>query len=72
MKKTIVKLLAKIKQFAKDVCVFVPLFFTQSWISLKWDWAHRREKNNRAKKRRRRNELDHYWHERWLKAEGRI
>lgn len=62
----------KFKQFLTDLSEFFPRIFRQSWISLKWDWAYRREKNNRAKRRRRRNEVERIYRERWLKATGRI
>ena len=62
----------KFKLFLNDLAEFFPRIFRQSWLSLKWDWQHRREKNNRAKRRRRANEIDRVYRERWLKATGRI
>ena len=60
------------KQFIKDIIAFIPRMFRESWISIKWDWAHRTEKNNRYKRRRKRNEIAHIYKERYLKVSGRI
>lgn len=56
------------KQFIKDIIAFFPRFFTESWWSVKWEWEYRREKNNRAKRRRKIHDFDRYrkaiWRER--------
>lgn len=53
----------KFKQFLSDLAEFIPRIFRVSWEYLKWDWEHRREKNNRAKRRRRENEVERTYRE---------
>jgi hypothetical protein len=67
-----VKTYTRFQQLVRDLLAFFPRIFRQSWISLKWDWEHRYERNNRAKRKRRANEIDRIYHERRLKEAGRI
>lgn len=62
----------EIKQFFVDLAAFFPRIFREPWLSVKWEWEHRTEKNNRFKRRRKRNELNRIYSERFLKAAGRI
>ncbi|MEN6594708.1 MAG: hypothetical protein ABFC31_07185 [Clostridiaceae bacterium] len=68
----VTKPVSRFTLFIRDLLDFFPRIFRQSWISVKWDWDHRAEKNNRAKRRRRKNELDRIYRERWLQATGRL
>lgn len=53
------------KQFIKDVIAFFPRIFRESWWSVKWEWEYRREKNNRAKRKRKWHDFDRYRRSMW-------
>ena len=60
------------KQFAMDVIAFFPRIFRESWWSVRWEWEYRREKNNRAKRRRKARDFYRYRDAMFFKRSQRV
>lgn len=43
--------------FVRDLVTFIKRLPYDAWNSLKWDWDHRKERNNRAKRKRKSADL---------------
>ena len=60
------------KQLIKDIIAFFPRIFRESWWSAKWEWEYRREKNNRAKRKRKWHDFDRYRKAVWFARSQRV